>query len=88
MVLDLIKTAELSRLELPENTDLLEKQMNDIMNMVAVLSEAEDMGTENSEIRAALREDGMFSDTMSENDIFGNAPSHENGYFCVPGMVK
>ena len=88
MEFDLRKTAALSRLELPCDTDLLEKQMNDILDMISVISRAQDMGTEDDNKRVVLREDIAAQDQMPPGEIFENAPEHENGYFCVPAMVK
>lgn len=89
MIIDVQKTAKLSKLTIPQDkADYFENSMQDIAQMLQVLSEVGECPCDGDSRRAELREDEVCPCDISREEIMRSAPSSFNGTFCVPKTVE
>jgi aspartyl-tRNA(Asn)/glutamyl-tRNA(Gln) amidotransferase subunit C len=84
--------AHLARLEFrEEETEKFTAQMNDILNYMDKLSEADTAGIEPL-ANATLRKNAFRSDTVAESFLpeqsLANAPEARAGFFQVPKIIE
>ncbi len=88
MKIDVKRAAQLSKLNISDNkAKSFEKQMNDIAQMISVLSQINNDISDTDERRAELRADQPHEQSLSQQQIMQNAPAFSNGVFCVPKTV-
>lgn len=88
MTVDIEKTAALSKLEIIDNREAVEKQMNDILQMAEILTQLDEAEYDETEHIALLREDIIDDNGSSSSDVLMNAACTKDGSFCVPKAVE
>ncbi|OAG27610.1 Asp-tRNA(Asn)/Glu-tRNA(Gln) amidotransferase subunit GatC [Thermodesulfatator autotrophicus] len=84
--------AHLARLEFSEEElETFSEQLADILNYVAKLNELDTTDIEPTyhalKITNVYREDEV-KESFPTDEILGNAPERENGFFVVPKVIK
>ena len=96
---DVTRIARLARIELsPEETVQTQKELNDILGLMAQLQAVDTQGVEpmahplsaHQDIQLRLRDD-VAAATRNEAeraDLMANAPAQEQGLFLVPTVIE
>lgn len=88
MTVDIEKAAALSKLEIIDNREAVERQMNDIFKMAEILTQLDEAEYDETEHIALLREDIIDDNGSSSRDVLMNAACTKDGSFCVPKAVE
>lgn len=89
---DVLKVAELSRLEFgEEELEKFTEQLGNILTYIEKLNELDTDGVEPTshvlDIATPLREDEV-QDWITPDEVLQNAPEREEGFFVVPQVIE
>ncbi len=89
MNIDVSHIARLAHLSFTgEELIIMKEDMTRLVEMVAELPENDIQPGENSVDAMELRKDEVIPSGLSKEEILGNAPETEHGFFVVPKTVE